>query len=227
MKVSTSGACAARRRSPRPRRRSSQAGSVPACVVQGAFLAHVRVAARSPRWRTAPRTPSAACPLAARSSPSPLFGSVWLNSRPPSPMNIRTPTSPRVLVARPAASRAGAPAPGAVRSRSASSLGRAVAAEVLEAVPVVGHGAAVRAAEALRSPQAARGSRSRARNGRAARPTSAPPAAPSSRRASETVRSTTVTMPKSRSIRMSEAISAAKPAIAVAPEASTAAPVEA
>ena len=44
---------------------------------------------------------------------------------------------------------------------------------------------------------------------------------------SDTVRSATVTMPKSRSMRMSEAIRAAKPAIAVAPEASTAAPVEA
>ena len=44
---------------------------------------------------------------------------------------------------------------------------------------------------------------------------------------SDTVRSTTVTIPKSRSMRMSETIRAAKPAIAVAPEASTAAPVEA
>ena len=43
----------------------------------------------------------------------------------------------------------------------------------------------------------------------------------------ETERSTTVTMPKSRNMRMSDAIRAAKPAIAVAPEASTAAPVEA
>ena len=44
---------------------------------------------------------------------------------------------------------------------------------------------------------------------------------------SETVRSTTVTMPKSRSMRMSEAISAAKPAMAVMPDAITAAPVDA
>ena len=36
-----------------------------------------------------------------------------------------------------------------------------------------------------------------------------------------------MTMPKSRSMRMSEAVSAAKPAMAVVPEASTAAPVEA
>jgi hypothetical protein len=41
-----------------------------------------------------------------------------------------------------------------------------------------------------------------------------------------TVRSTTVTKPKSRSILMSETTSTAKPAIAVVPEASTAAPVD-
>ena len=44
---------------------------------------------------------------------------------------------------------------------------------------------------------------------------------------SETVRSTTVTIPKSLSILMSDATSAAKPAMAVAPEASTADPVDA
>ncbi len=49
----------------------------------------------------------------------------------------------------------------------------------------------------------------------------------SSTPSSDTVRSTTVTAPKSCSMRMSDAITAAKPAIAVAPEASTAAPVEA
>src|SRR3954469_18705793 len=43
---------------------------------------------------------------------------------------------------------------------------------------------------------------------------------------SDTVRSTTVTQPKSRSMRMSETARTAKPAIAVAPDASTAAPVE-
>ena len=40
------------------------------------------------------------------------------------------------------------------------------------------------------------------------------------------MRSTTVTKPKSRSILMSETTSTAKPAIAVVPEASTAAPVD-
>ena len=43
----------------------------------------------------------------------------------------------------------------------------------------------------------------------------------------DTLRSTTVRIPKSRSIRMSDAIRAAKPAMAVTPEASTAAPVDA
>src|SRR4051794_13327331 len=43
---------------------------------------------------------------------------------------------------------------------------------------------------------------------------------------SATVRSTTVTKPKSRSMRMSDTTSTAKPAIAVVPEARTAAPVE-
>ena len=43
---------------------------------------------------------------------------------------------------------------------------------------------------------------------------------------SDTVRSTTVTIPNSRSIWMLDAMSAAKPAIAVTPDASTAAPVD-
>ena len=59
-----------------------------------------------------------------------------------------------------------------------------------------------------------------------ARPASAPPGSTASTPSSETDRSTTVTSPKSHSICTSDSASTAKPAIAVVPEATTAAPVD-
>ena len=85
---------------------------------------------------------------------------------------------------------------------------------------------APRSSRVGRRPHARRGAAAASRDG--ANPVSAQTSAAgrtTSTPSSATPRSITVTMPKSRSIRMSVAISAAKPAIAVIPEASTAIPV--
>ena len=180
---------------------------------------------RSPARRRRERGQRLARP-AARSSPLPLFGSVWANSSTPSPIRSHDPHHPGVLVARPRHLGPAARGSGWVRSRSASrspiSRPASLAAQVARSGPRSRRVGAGHAAPAAPPARAGRGSREAAPCSSAHR--SAPRAAPSSRPAATRVRSTTVTMPKSRSIRMSEAISAAKPAIAVAPEASTAAP---
>src|SRR5204863_68639 len=108
-----------------------------------------------------------------------------------------------------------------------------LAADVVEAVELTRAVAAARGQEhqhdrpalgegaAHAGTRSRRGTRSRARSARTstAGSTARTPS-------SETARSTTVTQPKSRSIWMSEMTSTAKPAIAVVPDASTAAPVE-
>src|SRR5215218_3273443 len=104
----------------------------------------------------------------------------------------------------------------------------AVAAEIVEAV--LGHGASAwaRRGRRPRSPRnSGRGSTSRTLKGPCSSAHTSAAGSTIMTPSRATLRSTTATIPKSRSIRMSEAIRAPKPAMAVAPEASTAAPVEA
>ena len=132
-------------------------------------------------------------PLAGPFSPSPWLGSVWTKSSTASTINMRKPTSQAYLLPARGSSgrRAGS---GWVRSRSASRS--PIERSSKRSLSLTRHpprsGAAL--AGAVEDPGHEAGRR------RAARPTSAPPAARSSRHSSDTERSTTVTMPKSRSM---------------------------